>query len=91
MRIEFIQARDMPDAWFQCVYHIFEKGYEYTIDRGSFRGHKRIEYDYIAVNITILAQAFHSRYPSWMQCSSSYFNGIRRTVSGKTDYFDEGS
>jgi thymidylate synthase len=51
MKIEFIQARDLPDAWFQCVYHIFDKGYEYTIDRGSFKGQKRIEYDYIVVHI----------------------------------------
>ena len=52
MNIEFITARDLPDAWFQCIYPIFEKGYEYTIDRGSFQGHKRIEYDYIVVRIT---------------------------------------
>jgi len=52
VKIEFIQARDLPDAWFQCVYNIFERGYEYTIDRGSFKGIKRIEYDYVVVHIT---------------------------------------
>ncbi len=52
MKIEFITARDLPDAWFQCVYHIFEKGFEYTIDRGSFRGQKRLEYDYAVIHIT---------------------------------------
>ncbi|MDP2970339.1 MAG: thymidylate synthase, partial [Deltaproteobacteria bacterium] len=52
MNIEWIKARDLPDAWFQCVYHIFDKGYEYTIDRGSFKGQKRIEYDYIVVHIS---------------------------------------
>jgi thymidylate synthase len=52
MKIEFIQARDLPDAWFQCVYNIFDKGYEYTIDRGSFKGQKRIEYEYVVVQIT---------------------------------------
>ena len=51
IKIEFIQARDLPDAWFQCVYNIFDKGYEYTIDRGSFKGQKRVEYDYIVVHI----------------------------------------
>ena len=52
MEIELIKARDLPDAWFQCVYHIFEKGFEYTIDRGSFKGQKRFEYDYIVIHIT---------------------------------------
>jgi len=52
LEIEFIKARDLADAWFQCVYNIFEKGHEYTIDRGSFQGHKRLEYDYIVVQIT---------------------------------------
>jgi hypothetical protein len=51
MKIEFIRARDLLDAWFHCVYSIFDKGYEYTIDRGSFKGQKRIEYDYIVVHI----------------------------------------
>ncbi len=50
-RIEYIQARDLPDAWFQCIYNIFEKGYEYTIDRGSFQGQKRLEYDFIVIQI----------------------------------------
>ena len=52
MRVEFIQARDLPDAWFQCVYHLLDKGYEYTIDRGSYKGQKRLEYDYVVVRIT---------------------------------------
>jgi len=51
MNVQFINDRDLPDAWFQCVYHIFDKGYEYTIDRGSFKGHKRVEYDYIVIQI----------------------------------------
>jgi thymidylate synthase len=48
---EYIEARDLPDAWFQCIYNIFEKGYEYTIDRGSFKGQKRLEYDFIVIQI----------------------------------------
>ena len=51
MQLEFIEARDLPDAWFQCVYQILEKGRTYTIDRGSFKGQKRLEFDYITVHI----------------------------------------
>lgn len=48
----FIQARDLPDAWFQCVYQILECGYTYTIDRGSYQGQQRLEFDYLTVHIT---------------------------------------
>ena len=51
MKLEFIEARDLPDAWFQSVYRLLETGYEYTIDRGSFRGQRRLEFDYITIHI----------------------------------------
>ncbi len=51
MNITVIQARDIPDAWFQCVYEILDKGHRYTIDRGSFEGQERLEFDYITLQI----------------------------------------
>ena len=51
MQLEFVEARDLPDAWFQCVYQLLEKGCEYVIDRGSFEGQKRLEFDYITIHI----------------------------------------
>lgn len=51
LHIESIEARDLPDAWFQCVYHIIEKGYTYTIERGSYEGQKRLEFDFVVVHI----------------------------------------
>jgi thymidylate synthase len=51
MHLEFIKARDLPDAWFQCVYQILDTGRTYTIDRGSYEGQKRLEFDYITVHI----------------------------------------
>lgn len=51
MHIEFIEARDLADAWFQCVYRILDTGYEYTIDKGSFAGQKRREFDFVVVKI----------------------------------------
>lgn len=47
----FIDARDLPEAWFLCVKEVLEKGYEYVIDRGSFVGRKRKEFDYVTVRI----------------------------------------
>jgi thymidylate synthase len=51
MKLEFIEARDLPDAWFQCVYRLLEAGREYLIERGSFKGQKRLEFDYVTVHI----------------------------------------
>jgi thymidylate synthase len=51
MKLEFLKARDLPDAWFQCVYSLLEKGREYVIGRGSYKGQKRLEFDYITVHI----------------------------------------
>ncbi len=51
MKLEFIEARDLPDLWFQCVYRLLEKGREYIIDRGSFKGQKRLEFDYVTLHV----------------------------------------
>ncbi len=51
LKPEFIEARDLPDAWFQCIYRLLETGREYTIDRGSYAGQKRMEFDYVTVHI----------------------------------------
>jgi len=52
MDLETIKARDLPDAWFQSVHRVLEKGDTYTIDRGSYEGQKRLEFDYVTIQIT---------------------------------------
>lgn len=51
MNIVTLTARDLPDAWFQAVYTLLEQGREFTIDYGSYASQKRLEYDYITINI----------------------------------------
>lgn len=51
MRLEFIEARDLPDAWFQCVCKILDIGSKYVIDRGSYEGQERLEFDYVTIHI----------------------------------------
>ena len=51
MKLEFIEATTLPDAWFQCVYRILDVGNKYVIDRGSYEGQQRLEFDYITVHI----------------------------------------
>ncbi|MBU0513552.1 MAG: thymidylate synthase [Proteobacteria bacterium] len=52
MKLHFVKARDLPDAWFQCVYDIIDCGREYVIDRGSYEGQRRLEFDYLTVHVT---------------------------------------
>jgi len=51
LKIINIEARDIPDAWFSSVYDILENGHRYVIDRGSFQGQERLEFDYVTVHI----------------------------------------
>jgi thymidylate synthase len=51
LNIRFLEARDIPDAWFQCVYDIIDHGHTYRIDRGSFEGQERLEFDYMTIHI----------------------------------------
>jgi thymidylate synthase len=46
MQWHTIQARDLPDLWFQAVHDILDKGRRVIIDRGSYAGQTRLEYDY---------------------------------------------
>ena len=46
MKIHQINARDLPDLWFQAVNDILDHGERFVIDRGSYAGQTRLEYDY---------------------------------------------
>lgn len=52
MRTFSVEARDLPDAWFQCVDLCYESGRDYEITEGSYVGQKRRELDYVTVHIT---------------------------------------
>lgn len=47
----YIDAFDLDDAWFQCLYQILDKGHIYTIDRGSYQGQKRLEFDFVTIRV----------------------------------------
>jgi len=46
MYIHQIEARDLPDLWFLAVHDILDNGRRFVIDRGSYAGQTRLEYDY---------------------------------------------
>jgi len=47
----YIEAFDLDDAWFQCLSRILEKGHVYKIDRGSYEGQHRLEFDFVTVRV----------------------------------------
>jgi len=53
MKPVFIGARDLSDAWFQCIYRIFENDsvHEYEVEKGSFEGVRRREFDLVVIDI----------------------------------------
>ncbi len=55
-KTEFVFARDLPDAWFQCVYRLLEVGRDFMVDKGSYEGQKRLEFDYITIQIKYPSQ-----------------------------------
>ncbi len=44
--IHRINARDLPDLWFQAVNDVLDIGRKFKIDKGSNAGQTRLEYDY---------------------------------------------
>ena len=46
MNIHRVVARDLPDLWFQAVHDILDIGRRFIVDRGSYAGQTRLEYDY---------------------------------------------
>lgn len=47
----YIEAFDLDDAWFRCLSEILEHGYVYRIDRGSYAGQRRLEFDFVTIRV----------------------------------------
>lgn len=51
LNLQYIKARDLNDAWFQVLFKMLEEGTVFKIDRGSYEGQKRLEFDWVTVHI----------------------------------------
>ena len=51
LNYQFIKAIDLGDAWFQTLFKMLEEGSVFKIDRGSYAGQKRLEFDYVVIQI----------------------------------------
>ena len=47
---QVISGTNLPDVWFQTLYKAVEVGRDFKIDRGSFAGQKRKEFDFITIH-----------------------------------------
>lgn len=81
MEIELIEARDLPDAWYRCLFSIMDeenlkngKTKKYTIDRGSYKGQVRLEFSYVVMKI---------RYPGSLPMIPETPEGVPAPVDGK--------
>lgn len=44
--VVMVDAPNLPDLWFQAVYKVLEHGNRFTVDKGSYAGSTRLEFDY---------------------------------------------
>lgn len=51
MNITSLKVRDLNEAWWKCIRELLLHGYEYTIDKGSYEGQKRKEFDLMVCQI----------------------------------------
>ncbi len=47
-----VTARSIDEAHFKLIRLLFQTGWVYVNERGSFIGHKRLEYDHVTIHIT---------------------------------------
>ncbi len=52
MKVSFVTARDISEAWFLCLREVLASGYEYKIERGSYAEQYRKELDLAVVQIS---------------------------------------
>lgn len=90
-----IEAFDLDDAWFQCLCAIIEKGHIYTIDRGSYQGQRRLEFDFVTIRVKKPSHQIIPVIPEGMSIPSptdmNYIQGylsylLTGTKTGTEDY-----
>ncbi len=51
LNYQFIKATNLGDAWFQTLFRMLEEGSVFKIDRGSYAGQKRLEFDWVTIHV----------------------------------------
>ena len=94
----FIDAFDLDDAWFQCLSKILEEGCVYTIQRGSYEGQRRLEFDFVTIRvkkpahqiIPIIPEGMSIPAPTDMEYIQGYLNYLLTGVKTETEDYTYG-
>ena len=94
----YIDAFDLDDAWFQCLSAILDKGHIYTIDRGSYKDQKRLEFDFVSIRvkkpshqiIPIIPEGMSIPPPTDMDYINSYLSYLLTGQKTKTEDYTYG-
>jgi len=94
----YIDAFDLDDAWFQCLSQILEKGHIYTVTRGSYKGQRRLEFDFVTVRvrkpehqiIPLMPEGCGIPPPTSMEYIQSYLNYLLTGCKTETEDYTYG-
>ena len=94
----FIDAFDLDDAWFQCLSRILEEGYVYTITNGSYKGQKRLEFDFVTIRvknpahqiIPIIPEGMSIPAPTDMEYINNYLSYLLTGAKTKSEDYTYG-
>jgi len=63
-----INGISIPDTWFQLLYTVIDEGEKYTVERGSFKGHERLEFGSVSAQIDVPGiYPLIPEFPEWMK------------------------
>ena len=94
----YIEAFDLDDAWFQSLSAILEKGHVYTIDRGSYEGQKRLEFDFVVLRvkkpshqiIPVIPEGMSIPAPTDMEYINNYLSYLLTGAKTETEDYTYG-
>ncbi len=94
----FIDAFDLDDAWFQCLSRILDEGHVYTIDRGSYKGQRRLEFDLAVIRskkpahqiIPIIPEGMNIPAPTDMDYINGYLSYLLTGQKTETEDYTYG-
>lgn len=93
-----VEAFDLDDAWFQCLCAILEKGHVYKIDRGSFQGQRRLEFDFVTIRakrpghqiIPVMPEGSGIPAPTTMEYINEYLSYLMTAKKTETEDYTYG-
>jgi len=94
----YLEAFDLDDAWFQCLSTILDQGHIYTIDRGSYQGQKRLEFDFVVVRvkkpshqiIPVIPEGMSIPAPTDMEYVNNYLSYLLTGAKTETEDYTYG-